>query len=489
MDLQIMGSCNGKGQDKIAKESMPKDKMAVSIKITPQTFINPSTLRITDVYKMGKTLGSGTFGSVRVVTHKQSGLERAVKIFRKSTYPSKKEIAKLHSEIEILKNLDHPHIIQIYEYFDDAKRFYIIMEKCQGGELYSQIVKQSSFNEQDACGILKQLVSALAYLHSQKIVHRDVKPENILFEYPNDLSSIKLIDFGVASFFKEQSTLKDAVGTLYYSAPEVLNKDYDAKCDLWSCGIISFLLLTGHSPFDQDDDSVIIERVKSLKFSDLQEKLRNVSEFGQDFIRKLICPAAERIDAEEALRHPWLNTPAPKDVELNALEALRKFNKGNKIQEAVHTYIASQCLTIEETRELKQLFLRIDLNGDGKLSKEELAEYYFKVMGDQDTAEIDKIMNDIDTDKSGFVDYSEFIRATVSKSVINNVKNLKLAFTKFDIDNSGKISAEEFKAVLQGNSSYGDDVWRQIVMLADKNNDGEIDYNEFVQMIVRKSQA
>lgn len=484
-----MGSCNGRGHKDIAMDSVPKDKMAISVKITPQTFVKPSILRITDVYKMGKTLGSGTFGSVRIVTHKESGHQRAVKIFRKSTYPSKKEIAKLHSEIEILKNLDHPHIIQIYEYFEDPKRFYIIMEKCEGGELYSQIVKQISFTEQDACGIIKQLVSALAYLHSQKIVHRDVKPENILFEYRDDLSSIKLIDFGVASFFEDQMNLKEPVGTLYYSAPEVLNKDYDAKCDLWSCGIITFLLLTGHPPFNTEDDGIIIEKVKLLRFSDLEEKLQSVSKPGQDFIKRLICPASERMTAEQALSHSWLNLQISKNIETNALEALRKFNKGNKIQEAVRTYITSQCLTIEETRELKELFMHIDSNADGKLSKEELSEYYFKVMGDYDNADIENIMEKIDADKNGFVDYSEFIRATISASVINNANNLKLAFKKFDLDNSGKISPEEFKNVLQGSFEYGEEVWKQIVKLADKNRDGEIDFNEFVQMIVNQTSA
>ena len=438
---------------------------------------------------MCRSLGSGAFGEVRLVTHKHTGHERAVKIFRKSTYPSKREISKLQSEIEILRTLDHPNIIQIYEYFDDPKRFYIIMEKCEGGELYSQIVRQSSFTEQDAQRIIRQLVSAVSYLHSHKIVHRDVKPENILFEYPDDLSSIKLIDFGVASFFEESQRMKEPVGTFYYAAPEVMGKDYDSKCDMWSIGIIAFLLLTGRPPFEQADDSVITDKVKALKFEDLQASLTAVSSHAADFVRQLIQPAESRASARQALSHAWLCSPPAQDLQTSAssqvIESLRKFHKGNKLQEAVRAYITSQCLTVQETKELKDLFKQIDSNGDGKISKEELQNYYLKVMGDNyDMTEVEKIMTEIDSDQSGFVDYSEFIKATVSNSVINNVKNLRLAFMKFDSDNSGKISADEFRAVLDSEFRYSESVWKQIVKIADKNNDGEIDFAEFMQVVL-----
>lgn len=481
-----MGSCNGKDLKKTVRES--ESKLTSTLKITAQTFVNSSPLKITDVYKMCKSLGSGAFGEVRLVTHKHTGHERAVKIFRKSTYPSKREISKLQSEIEILRKLDHPNIIQIYEYFDDPKRFYIIMEKCEGGELYSQIVLQNSFTEQDAQRIIRQLVSAVSYLHSHKIVHRDIKPENILFEYSGDLSSIKLIDFGVASFFDESQRMKEPVGTFYYAAPEVMGKDYDSKCDMWSVGIISFLLLTGKPPFEQADDSVITEKVKALKFQDLEASLAAVSSEAADFIRQLIQPAESRASAEQALNHPWLAGSSPstlRSVSADVIESLRKFHKGNKLQEAVRAYITSQCLTVQETKELKDLFKQIDSNGDGKISKEELQNYYLKVMGDNyDLTEVEKIMKEIDSDQSGFVDYSEFIKATVSNSVINNVKNLRLAFMKFDSDNSGKISADEFRAVLDSEFRYSENVWKQIVKIADKNNDGEIDFSEFMQVVL-----
>jgi calcium-dependent protein kinase len=302
------------------------------------------------------------------------------------------------------------------------------------------------------------------------------------------LSSIKLIDFGVASFFDESQRMKEPVGTFYYAAPEVMGKDYDSKCDMWSVGIISFLLLTGKPPFEQADDSVITEKVKALKFQDLEASLAAVSSEAADFIRQLIQPAESRASAEQALNHPWLAGSSPstlRSVSADVIESLRKFHKGNKLQEAVRAYITSQCLTVQETKELKDLFKQIDSNGDGKISKEELQNYYLKVMGDNyDLTEVEKIMKEIDSDQSGFVDYSEFIKATVSNSVINNVKNLRLAFMKFDSDNSGKISADEFRAVLDSEFRYSENVWKQIVKIADKNNDGEIDFSEFMQVVL-----
>ena len=163
-----------------------------------------------------------------------------------------------YKEIQVLKELEHPNIIKIHEYYIDNKYHYIITELLNGGELYDSIVKVQRFNERKAAHIMRQILSALNYLHSKGIVHRDIKPENILVEKADTNSelgddfeslNIKLIDFGASIFFKENQKLTVKIGSPYYIAPEVLNRNYDEKCDIWSSGVVLYVMLTGNFPF------------------------------------------------------------------------------------------------------------------------------------------------------------------------------------------------------------------------------------------------
>lgn len=483
-----MGSCSGKSMRNCVKETTTKK--ASIIKVTAQTFIKASGQRFLDIYKIGKCLGKGSYGEVRLVTERKTGQERAVKIFRKSVLQTKKVTEQLHKEIEILKKIDHPNIIKIFEYFEDEKKMYIIMEKCEGGELYSQILKLNSFSEAAASKIIRQLLLAVCYLHERQIVHRDIKPENILFNSDGVESEIKLIDFGVAEVYNHLQVLKDPVGTIFYIAPEVLEKNYDEKCDLWSCGVIAYMLLCGSPPFAGANDVEIIKNIKIGSVNFNKAIWQSHSAESKDFILNLLCKAELRFSARAALEHPWVansETLSPcKEVYISALSTLKAFHNTNKLKEAVRTYIASQCLNIHETKELTHLFNKIDSNQDGRLSKEEIIKYYDAVMGSPLTdEEANEIMKEVDSDKSGFVDYSEFIKATMSEIMFSNVKHLKLAFDHFDADCNGKISADEIKKVLQDGNAYDEDVWKEIVREVDRNSDGEIDFKEFTEAVLR----
>mmetsp|Transcript_24774 Transcript_24774/g.21999 ORF Transcript_24774/g.21999 Transcript_24774/m.21999 type:complete len:169 (+) Transcript_24774:252-758(+) len=160
----------------------------------------------------------------------------------------------LFNEINILRELDHPNIVKMYEYFEDEKRYYIITEICKGGELFDEIIARGKFTEKDAAVLVKQILSCINYCHKNKIVHRDLKPENVLLEQNKDFDQIKIIDFGTSLVHSENKLLDEKLGTPYYIAPEVLNKKYNEKCDLWSIGVITYILLSGMPPFNGNTD-------------------------------------------------------------------------------------------------------------------------------------------------------------------------------------------------------------------------------------------
>jgi calcium-dependent protein kinase len=167
---------------------------------------------------------------------------------------------RLNYEIDILKNLDHPNILRLYEVFEDKKYIYLVTEFCQGGELFDEIIARGKFNERDAAVIIKQLLSAISYCHSKKVSHRDLKPENILIDNKETLQ-IKLIDFGTSQRFEDEENMELVLGTAYYIAPEVLKGHYDEKCDIWSIGVILYILLSGEPPFPGSDDKEILKSV------------------------------------------------------------------------------------------------------------------------------------------------------------------------------------------------------------------------------------
>ena len=215
-----------------SKKSVRKSifNVKTSEKCVPESFVISNNKKFTEVYFINEQLGFGAFGKVKKVVHIVTGQERAVKIIKK---PSSKHFCfKVQKEISILKSLNHPALIRMYEHFEDEKKIFLVFEKCDGGDLFEQVRKKGSLTESVSAVICKQLFSALSYLHENNIVHRDIKAENILLENPDDFVNIKIVDFGAATHFDEKSDLTEMVGTTYYISPEVAIGHYDEKCDL-----------------------------------------------------------------------------------------------------------------------------------------------------------------------------------------------------------------------------------------------------------------
>jgi len=462
--------------------------------ISAGDFVKAKTSKFRDEYIVKDQLGQGAFGEVRKVVHKATGLVRATKILRKDALDTA-ETTKLISEVQILTTLDHPHIMKIYEMFEDKNKYYIVSEFLEGGELFDRIIENDHFSERDAANIMKQLLSAVAYCHKHNIVHRDLKPENLVYESKKREANFKVIDFGTAKAFKTNQKMSETYGTAYYIAPEILNQNYTEKCDVWSCGVILYILLSGTPPFPGRDDKEILRKVKIGKYGFDDPVWLNVSEDAKKLIRKLMeMDQNRRYSAQEALEDPWFKKVLEKvevdrPLALQNLQNLKNFGFESKLQEATWVFLVSYFSTKEEKEKLLETFRALDLDHDGQLTKEELKQGYLKIMGMSNELaeeEAERTMRTLDTNKSGSIDYSEFVNATINKTNLLKKDRLEAAFKMFDRNGDGRISADEMRFLFNEGKTHGipEKVWDEWISQVDKNSDGGISIEEFKEMMV-----
>ncbi|CAK95072.1 unnamed protein product (macronuclear) [Paramecium tetraurelia] len=428
----------------------------------------------------------GAYGEVRKAIHKSTNLMKAVKIIHKAQ-TSKEEQERLMNEVKMLQKLDHPNIIKIHEFYQDERFFYIVTELCTGGELFDKIRQEGSFSEKKAAEIMKQILSAINYCHDEKIVHRDLKPENLLYESDKENSMLKIIDFGTSKEFVPNQKLNQKLGTPYYIAPEVLKKKYDEKCDIWSCGVILYILLCGYPPFDGKTEEKIMEKVSKGVYSFDTQEWEEVTKEGKEFIRKMLqFDPTKRYSAQQALNDPWIKkftnpTEFDRPLMTKVLTNMRRFTEQQKLQEAVFKFIVNQLATKEEKAELLKIFQCLDTNQDGKLSKEELLVGYSKIMKPVEAAEeVNRIFQQVDKNNSGSIDYTEFVIATIDRQQLLSKQRLQVTFRMFDKDKSGSITIDELKEIFSG---IPEEMWKQVVQEFDSNSDGQISLEEFFTMM------
>lgn len=452
-----------------------------------------------DYYEFGQKVGEGSFGIVRLLRHKATGVERAMKIVAKSNNST----TAIRDEIAILAKLDHPHLVRLIEYFEDDYNFYLVFEHYRGGELFDRIKNYRQYGEAYASNIIKQVLLALNYCHERGIIHRDLKPENLILETANDDSPVRIIDFGTASLFDtkqgSKKKLTKVVGTPYYIAPEVIKQEYDEKCDLWSVGVILFILLSGKPPFFGDDNARIMASVRHGKYSFRDPIWAEISDDAKNLIRSLLTyDPSKRPSASEALKHSWFEKSTKSNTggsgERQAVEQLKAFSQAFVLQRAIMAYVSAQFTSREERESMTVVFKALDTNGDGKLSRAELQAGFERHFGKMTVAEIDQIFDAADIDKSGEIDYSEFLAATMNRNLICNAEKLKATFKDFDRDGSGKISADELAMVFRGKENAVDalEIWKRALVDGDENSDGEMDASEFAKLmldVLRKSDS
>merc|ERR1740121_3181598 len=420
--------------------------------------------------------------------NKVTGVSRAIKTIPKSAMTN---LERFRAEIAIMKVMDHPNIIKLHETFEDHKCIYLVMELCLGGELFDRIIGTGRFTEVQAAMVMQHIFRAIYYMHENHICHRDLKPENFLFTTKEviEKTSVKIIDFGLAHEFGPGITLTTKAGTPYYVAPQVLMGKYDQAADLWSCGVIAFVLLCGYPPFHGETDADVLAKVRGGQFSFALPDWKNISEDAKDLIRLLLkMNPKERYTAEQALNHVWVASKAPRSLDVplgdQVMSNMRTFRSQNRLKKAALHVIANQ-LSETQIKALRDTFMALDANGDGLLNSQELKDGLEKAGFTDIPPDLQQILNEVDSNGSGVIDYTEFLAATLDKKLYIQEDVCWAAFRVFDRDGNGKISKEEILEVL-GDGDVANMCMQDIVELmkdVDANGDGEIDFSEFMHMM------
>ena len=458
------------------------------IKYARETFVQKADGKLLDSYDVLKQLGKGGYGKVYEIRSKKTGEIRACKHLSKLNI---KNLEKFKREIEILKKMDHPNIIKLYEVFESERSLYLVMEECKGGEIFDKIIERiqakQMYSEKDAANIIQQVMSCIQYCHNHNICHRDLKPENLLYlnpGYERD-NRIKVIDFGLS---QNTDKLKTKVGTAYYVSPEILKGNYTQLCDIWSAGVILYILLTGDPPFNGASDQIIYNKIMKFDFSFPENKWKHISKEAKDLLQNhMLVPENKRATAKKVLEHTWFKN-AP-DVPLTSLGFTTNFFidyiQGSNMKKMSLMYIASR-LDENEINNLKKVFSAFDKSKDGQISYEELRQGLIQLKSNRITEQdIYFLFQALDVDRNGKIDYTEFIAATLQRA--NYLRNDRLleAFLNFDKDKSGKITKEELLEALKANKTQEKEI-EKYIKAVDKNKDGKIDYNEFLDLMQNK---
>ncbi|OMJ89269.1 hypothetical protein SteCoe_8564 [Stentor coeruleus] len=457
-------------------------------------FVQENKESFENVYEMNKVpIGTGAFAEVWLVKHRRTGDVRAAKIFKKSELSEEEVLSRsVFMEVDILKSLDHPNVLKVYEYFEDEENFYIVMEYCEGGDVFDRLAQAGTFTERYAARVMRFLLKGLCYLHSKRVVHRDIKPENLLITNSGSYNdfSIKIIDFNIATK-KRDKKIRGVFGTTDYMAPEVFRGIYDEKCDLWSCGVVTYIMISGGLPFPSPNDEVAERAICEGKYTFPRDRFINISKECKDFISKLLVKnPASRLSAFEALNHKWLSI-AEEKIDTKALSStmkqLQSLHEVSKLKEVFTTFMISQLSKSSNLKKFENIFFAIDTDRNGVITKDELINQLCKEMPrEKAEQEAKKMLSVIDNDGSGEIDYTEFLRVTIDEETLLTKDNLKKAFMYFDKDSSEAIEKDEIREWLSTGDIIPEEVVNELMGEADVNGDGTIDLTEFEALLINK---
>ena len=488
-----------------------------------------------DNYEEIEDLGQGTFGVVKKVILKSRRVYRAMKIINKSNVVKGIDNSEVLNEINILKNLDHPNIMKIFEFYEDKDNYYIITEFFDQGDLYNKLVKLKFMTEVIVKFLMSQILNAVSYLHSKKVLHGDIKMENILLYtatgraqkrftvLSNDTKKkfiqkeinssnnkrnysqmtkniidsmtnyeIKLIDFGCSKIFskKKHKNLSGIIGTSMYCSPEVVDDKYDEKSDEWACGVLMYILLSGTTPFKGETEDEIFFNIKKGKFNFNKPEFKLVSKTCKDLICKLLEYYPEdRISASEALKHPFFtesfnpNLALIHNRDLSLLTNLIHVKSTSKFQETIIAYLTINFIDKDEEKKLREVFRYMDRQSKNYLDIQDLKHCLNENNYDISENEIKHIIGIMDSDQNGHVEYQEFLRTLCNKDNLFSNENLKCAFNLLDEEKKGIIIWDNINKIIFHGKDMKSELIDEYLSEIGLSREDEIDFDKFCEII------
>lgn len=496
-----MGNC-------CAKPDSPSEKRAKAKKEKPNPFYGdeyvvangstvahklcvlkePSGHNISTDYDLGRELGRGEFGVTYLCTDVNNGEKFACKSISKKKLRTAVDIEDVRREVQIMKHLPkHPNIVSLKDTYEDDSAVHIVMELCEGGELFDRIVARGHYTERAAAAVMKTIVEVVQVCHKHGVMHRDLKPENFLFANKKESSPLKAIDFGLSVFFRPEEQFNEIVGSPYYMAPEVLKRNYGPEVDVWSAGVILYILLCGVPPFWAETEQGVAQAIIRSVIDFKRDPWPKVSENAKDLVKKMLNPdPKQRLTAEEVLEHPWLqNAKKAPNVSLGETvrARLKQFSVMNKLKKRALQVVA-EFLSVEEVAGLKEAFEMMDTNKRGKINLEELRLGLLKGGQNVPEADLQILMEAADVDGDGTLNYGEFVAVSVHLKKMANDEHLHKAFSFFDRNQSDFIEIEELRNALTDEvDTNSEDVINAIMHDVDTDKDGRISYEEFAAMM------
>ncbi|XP_004233433.1 CDPK-related kinase 5-like [Solanum lycopersicum] len=443
-------------------------------------------------YELGEEVGRGHFGYTCKAKFKKGelkGQEVAVKVIPKAKMTTTIAIEDVRREVKILRALTgHENLVKFYDAYEDHENVYIVMELCEGGELLDRILlRGGKYTEDDARAVLTQILKVVAFCHLQGVVHRDLKPENFLFMSKEENAQLKAIDFGLSDFVKPDERLNDIVGSAYYVAPEVLHRSYSTEADVWSIGVISYILLCGSRPFWARTESGIFRAVLKADPGFEEQPWPTLSSEAKDFVKRLLNKdPRKRMTAAQALGHPWIKNSHDVEVPLDILifKLMKTYMRSSALWKAALRAL-SKTLTVDELVHLKQQFALLEPNKNGTINLDNIKAALMKYATDaMKEARIHDFVASLNALQYRRMDFEEFCAAALSVYQLEALdqweQHARCAYEIFEKDGNRAIVIEELASEL----GLGPSVPVHAVLLDwIRHTDGKLSFLGFAKLL------